>query len=204
MKSDYSKNVELICPVCGSTTFEYDTEKEDGKVTCISWKRVFTRDKLLEENQENLNANMEDLQIEVLKDTTKEIKNMMKKTFENNKNLKIKWVNMIVSDYIAICAVIVSLISIIVSIFLYNNQKKYIQTQDDLNQILLSKEKKQIESADEAIISANVVKMGNKILRIRIFNKGNGRANNVQISYPQDHNWLIKDDILPLEFLDSG
>ena len=91
MKSDYSKKVEMICPLCGSTTFEYDTEKEDGDVTCISCKRVFTRDELFNANQENLNANMEDIQNEVLKDTAHEIKNMMKKTFGNNTNFKIKW-----------------------------------------------------------------------------------------------------------------
>jgi len=46
--------------------------------------------------------------------------------------------------------------------------------------------------------------MGSKISLIRVFNKGKGRANNVQISYPERHNWLIMNDILPLEFLDSG
>jgi len=111
---------------------------------------------------------------------------------------------MVVSDYISIGAVIVSVISIIVSIILYNKQNRYIKTQDDLNQLLLTKEKKEVDSSEEAFVSANVVKMGNGNYRIRVFNKGKGRANNVDISYPEEHNWMIMNNIFPLEFLESG
>lgn len=90
MKSDYSRNVEMICPVCGSKTFEYDTEIEDGDVKCISCERVFTRQELFDANQENMNINLEEIQQEVVKDTADEINKMLKKTFGNNKNFKIK------------------------------------------------------------------------------------------------------------------
>lgn len=109
---------------------------------------------------------------------------------------------MIVSDYIAIGAIIVSFVSIIVSIILYNNQKKYIRTQDDLNKLLLQKEKNNIEAAEEAYVSANVVKVGSSNHRIRIFNKGSNGADNVRISFPEEHNWIVRDDKFPLEFLD--
>ncbi|TGL02170.1 hypothetical protein EHQ43_17580 [Leptospira bouyouniensis] len=111
---------------------------------------------------------------------------------------------MLTSDYIAIVAVIVSIISIVVSIYIYNNQKTYIKTQHELNKLLLEKERKEVETLEEAFVSANVVKLGTGKNRIRIFNKGKGRANNVNISYPEDHNWLITNRIFPLEFLDSG
>ncbi len=111
---------------------------------------------------------------------------------------------MIVSDYISIGAVCVSVISIIVSIFLFNNQKKYIKTQDELNKLLLNKEKKEVESTDEALVSANVVRMGSKNYRIRVFNKGKGQANNVNISYFEQNNWMIMNNILPIEFIKSG
>jgi len=90
MKDDYGKNVEMICPVCGSRTFEYDKEIEDSPVKCDSCKKEFTRDGLFEANRENLTANMDDLKKEVLKDTESEIKKMFKKSFGNNKNFKIK------------------------------------------------------------------------------------------------------------------
>ena len=111
---------------------------------------------------------------------------------------------MLTSDYIAIVAVFVSIISIVVSICIYKNQKTYIKTQHELNKLLLEKERKEVETLEEAFVSANVVKLGNGKNRIRIFNKGKGRANNVNISYPEDHNWLITNRIFPLEFLDSG
>lgn len=111
---------------------------------------------------------------------------------------------MLTSDYISIVAVIVSTISIIVTIFIYFNQKKYIKNQDELNKLLLKKEILEVEASEEAFVSANVVHLGNGQNRIRIFNKGKSRANNVNISYPEKHNWLITNRVLPLDFLDSG
>lgn len=111
---------------------------------------------------------------------------------------------MAVSDYASIVAISVSIISITFSIIRYNKQRKYIKTQDELNQLLLAKEKKEVDSSDEAIVSANMVKMGKENYRIRVFNKGKGRANNVDISYPEDHDWIIMNRVFPLEFLLSG
>lgn len=81
MKSDYSRNVEMICSECGSKTFEYDTEKEDGNVTCISCQRIFTRQELFDVNQENMNINLEEIKQEALKDERNEIKKMLNKIF---------------------------------------------------------------------------------------------------------------------------
>lgn len=111
---------------------------------------------------------------------------------------------MVISNYISISAVVVSLISIIVSIILYINQKKYIKTQDDLNKLLLYKEKNEIEQNNSAFVSANVVSMGNSNYRIRIFNTGKSRANNVKISYPEEHSWFIKDEKFPMRFIDPN
>lgn len=102
---------------------------------------------------------------------------------------------MLTSDYISLGAILVSITSIIVSIFLYSNQKKYIKTQDELNKLQLKKEIKELEIAEDGFISANMVRMGNKVNRIRVFNKGNGRANNVNINYLEKHNWIIMNDI---------
>ncbi len=110
---------------------------------------------------------------------------------------------MVVSDYISIGAICVSILAIIVSIILYKNQKRYTENQDKLNEILLDKERKQIELSKTASISANVIK-DFKNYKIRIFNKGASTANNVDISYPEDHNWIIINDVLPIEFLESG
>lgn len=111
---------------------------------------------------------------------------------------------MVISNYISISAVVVSFISIIVSIILYINQKKYIKTQDALNKLLLNKEKNEIEQNNSALVSANVVSMGNSNYRLRISNTGKSRANNVKLYYPEEHSWCISDKKFPMKFIDPN
>jgi hypothetical protein len=111
---------------------------------------------------------------------------------------------MTTSDLISGVAVVLSFLSVVASVIIYLNQKKYIQNQDRLNALLLRKEQAELESEGDAEVSANVVPIGTSKYRIRIFNKGKAKATDVQIRFPEDHDWLIKDEILPLEFLDSG
>ena len=90
MKDDYGRRVELLCPVCGGKQFEYDETKADGPVTCILCKRAFSRDQLIDANQENVAANLDELKDEVMKDVQKDLTDMFKKTFGNNSNFRIK------------------------------------------------------------------------------------------------------------------
>jgi len=80
MKESYDRSVELICPVCGGKTFSFDNEIDDGDVTCIQCKKVFTRDELNEANQENISVNLEEVKKEVVDDIKEEFKNMFKKS----------------------------------------------------------------------------------------------------------------------------
>ena len=88
MKDDYAINVEMVCPLCGGKTFEYD--ELDSPVKCIGCNKIFTREELFDSNQENMSINMDELKKEVLDDVASDFKNMLKKTFKNNKNFKIK------------------------------------------------------------------------------------------------------------------
>jgi hypothetical protein len=109
-----------------------------------------------------------------------------------------------ISDISSLVAVALSFLSIVATIFIYINQKKYISTQNKLNELLLQKEKAELDSSTEGDVSANVVHIGTNHYRIRVFNKGGGRADNVSIEYPEEHDWMIMDDVLPIDFLDSG
>ncbi len=109
-----------------------------------------------------------------------------------------------ISDMIALIAVALSLLAFVYSIINNVRQNKYIKTQDELNGILLHKEKKSLSLENKAQISATFVRYGPKDKRIRVYNKGDSRATNVNIEFLEDPNWLIMDDIFPLEFLDSG
>jgi predicted nucleic acid-binding Zn-ribbon protein len=89
MKADYSRKVEMICPVCGGKTFQYESAVTDSPVTCVICKRTFSRDQLVNANQENVDANLNELGDEVMKDVRKDISDMIQKTFGNNKNFRI-------------------------------------------------------------------------------------------------------------------
>lgn len=86
MKKQYSKNIELICPICGSKLFKYDANDENPDITCLSCNKIFKKDALTEANQENFSLHLKELH----KKATKDLKEMLKKTLGKNKNFKIK------------------------------------------------------------------------------------------------------------------
>jgi uncharacterized Zn finger protein (UPF0148 family) len=86
MKESYDRSVEMICSVCGGKTFSYDNKVEDGEVTCVQCKKVYTRTELSDANQENISVNLEEVKMEVIEDIKKDFKNI----FKNNKRFRIK------------------------------------------------------------------------------------------------------------------
>jgi hypothetical protein len=84
---DLSRNVTLYCNVCGNDQFSaLDDELEDlmdasdtTKVICSDCGKIFTKAELLEENQEVINANLQDIQDEAIEEFNKELKRMFKK-----------------------------------------------------------------------------------------------------------------------------
>ena len=84
---DISRNVTLVCPLCGndqcsSIDCELSSLKEAPGETRIKFSdcgRITTKDILIEENQEIINANIEDIKKEAVSDAKKEIEKMLKK-----------------------------------------------------------------------------------------------------------------------------
>lgn len=66
---DISRNVTLVCPLCGndqcsSIDCELSSLKEapgETRIKCSDCGRITTKDILIEENQEIINANIEDI-----------------------------------------------------------------------------------------------------------------------------------------------
>ena len=81
-----ARQISLMCSTCGRDNFEMQDENysdffeapDDVKVRCIYCDRVFTKKELLEDNQEIINANIEDVKKELLKDIEKELKKVFK------------------------------------------------------------------------------------------------------------------------------
>ncbi|MFO7580666.1 MAG: hypothetical protein R6W74_10745 [Nitrosomonas halophila] len=81
----YGRNVNLICPTCGGDQFEYG-EVEVALVTCASCEREMTKEQLIDENSENVQANVSEVTQEIKKDFEKKIKDI----FKNNNNFRLK------------------------------------------------------------------------------------------------------------------
>lgn len=84
---DFSRKVSLLCSICGNDQFEtLDKEYEDmteapdsTRFKCSDCGRIFTKAELLDENEEIINANIEDIQNEAVAEVEKELKKMFKK-----------------------------------------------------------------------------------------------------------------------------
>ncbi|CAI0799367.1 Uncharacterised protein [Serratia entomophila] len=84
----YNQNITLICPVCGNTEMEY--EDNSDFIKCTSCGRETTTDELIEDNGESINLHVEEVKKELTKDFEKQMRDMLKKTFKGNKNIRIK------------------------------------------------------------------------------------------------------------------
>jgi ribosomal protein S27AE len=82
MGKEYSRTVEMICPLCGSTTIIVDDENPNTNYICGNCHKTFTKEQLINENQENIDINLSELQKEATKDVEKEIQNILKKAFK--------------------------------------------------------------------------------------------------------------------------
>ena len=80
-------NVKLLCPVCGNDQFEsldisidnlFDSE-DSSRVQCIDCKRIFTKQELIEENNEVIEAGVKELAFEAKTQFEKELEKMLKK-----------------------------------------------------------------------------------------------------------------------------
>ncbi len=85
-----ARSISMICPTCGSTEFEYHAELEDGPIRCASCDRMFSREELIRENSVNLEAHVEDIKVDGLKDVERDLRKMLGKTFSGSKNIKFR------------------------------------------------------------------------------------------------------------------
>lgn len=73
----YNRNINLLCPTCGSDQFEYD-EHDMSLVKCASCEREMTKDDLIEENSENIQVNVDEVKKEIKNDIEKKFKDIFK------------------------------------------------------------------------------------------------------------------------------
>ncbi len=84
---DLSRNVILLCPVCGNSQFESLDDKNDeyGDVSnlmqykCSDCGSLLTKEQLLEENSEKIDIAISEIKNDALKEFDKELKTALKK-----------------------------------------------------------------------------------------------------------------------------
>ena len=88
----YSRNIELRCPTCGGSQFEYDDDidADHAIVRCIGCDRTMTKDELIKENAENIDEHAKEIGKEAMDDLAKKMKKDLKKAFKGSKYVKCK------------------------------------------------------------------------------------------------------------------
>lgn len=83
---DYSREITLLCPVCGNDQFE-SLDVEDGdeltapdtiRYKCSDCKSIYTKAELINSNNESIEDNIDEMEKEVMKDLEKKLKKMFK------------------------------------------------------------------------------------------------------------------------------
>jgi uncharacterized Zn finger protein len=80
------KSISMLCSVCGNDQFSTIDENiedmmnapDETEVKCSDCGRVTTKEQLIEENSHVIDANMEDLKKEMMKQVEKKFKKMFK------------------------------------------------------------------------------------------------------------------------------
>jgi len=111
-----------------------------------------------------------------------------------------------VADIIAGLALLLSIYATVVTVRFNARQKSLIESQDQLNKLLLSKESGESENEKRADLSASFIKLGNNKHRLKIWNKGKAAARNVTAEFPEGNSVVPESELrakFPLEILDT-
>lgn len=90
MKKNYNFSVTLRCPICGSTDIDLSEDKSYGSCNMCNTEFPGGYDELVELNQANIDAAVEEKKAEIQKDFAKELNDRLKKAFKGSKYIKIK------------------------------------------------------------------------------------------------------------------
>ena len=84
----YARSVKMLCPTCGNTDFEHDGE--NSPLRCVGCDRIFEREELIRENGEIIEAELDEMKADVLRDAKKELNDTLRKAFKGSKHIKFK------------------------------------------------------------------------------------------------------------------
>ena len=110
--------------------------------------------------------------------------------------LKIDW-TIRIADIFTIFAFLLSAISLL-------RTRSLPRLELELKQLQLEEAKAQREQMDKADVGAKFIRYGNKgEYRLKVFNKGQGKAYNIRLNILDDGNMKLDDGIFPLDSLEE-
>ena len=78
--TDKRRNVELVCSICGCNDFITDKDfkemSDDEEIKCVGCGHIFTKAELIKENQGRIDAKVDELVEDTIKDFEKELKKL--------------------------------------------------------------------------------------------------------------------------------
>lgn len=85
--NNIEKEINLICPICGNDQFssldvpieELKDGLETNRIQCSDCRSIFTKEGLLNENQEQIDNEVEQITDDITKQLDKEIKKILRK-----------------------------------------------------------------------------------------------------------------------------
>lgn len=89
-ESKYDREVALLCPVCGSSSFNFDENNETTPIICADCGYETTREDIIEANGEIIESHLAEIREEVLADVAKELNDSLRRAFRGNKNIRFK------------------------------------------------------------------------------------------------------------------
>jgi hypothetical protein len=110
------------------------------------------------------------------------------------------------SDLWAGIALVVSMYAAQKTIKFNERQKSLIESQERLNELLLTKEKTDSLTAKKADLGVGFIKLGSSNYRLKIWNKGKAPAKDVRVSFPEGNEIISKSELankFPLESLET-
>lgn len=81
-----NRNITLHCPTCGNDQFscvdavfdDLSEAPDEVKLRCADCNSIFTKGELIEENEDIINANIEDIKNEAMQEIEKSLKKIFK------------------------------------------------------------------------------------------------------------------------------
>ena len=111
-----------------------------------------------------------------------------------------------IGDAVALLALILSVYATWKILKFNKRQETLIESQEELNRLLLEKGQRESMSEMSADLSANFVRIGNNKIRLKIYNKGKATARNIRVEFPDGNDVLMESEIsekFPLESLEQ-